>query len=212
MNNERIRKENNFKQMKNAFEQSQKELEKVNIEESEYYIEKYISNVFLKEFEIENNNEVGFKTSLISLMKNFTQEYMNFCDKFINTFKLSSEKIINEFDIKNNNPIEHINFIVIGRAGVGKSAFINESLLLSEEKRAKEGQGVSVTRESNLYTSDKLKMIRMWDTQGLDYKITQEFILNEIKRLVESCRKMGPDHYINIILYSTPGAEDRFQN
>jgi predicted GTPase len=212
MNNERIRKENNFKQMKNAFEQSQKELEKVNIEESEYYIEKYISNVFLKEFEIENNNEVGFKTSLISLMKNFTQEYMNFCDKFINTFKLSSEKIINEFDIKNNNPIEHINFIVIGRAGVGKSSFINESLLLSEEKRAKEGVGVSVTMESNLYTSDKLKMIRMWDTQGLDYKISQKYILNEIKRLVESCRKMGPDHYINIILYCTPGAEDRFQN
>ena len=52
----------------------------------------------------------------------------------------------------------------------------------------------------------------MWDTQGLDYKVTQEIILNEIKRLVESCRKMGPDHYINIILYCTPGAEDRFQN
>ena len=212
MNNQRIQKENNFKKMKNAFEQRQQELEKINVEESEKYIDKYISNVFLKEFEIENEKEVGFKTSLISLMKNFIQEYMNFCDKFINTFKLNTEKIINEFDIKNNNPIEHINFIVIGKAGVGKSSFINESLLLSKEKRAKEGDGLSVTRESNLYISDKLKMIRMWDTQGLDYKVTQEFILNEIKRLVEDCRKKGPDHYINIILYCTHGFDDRFQN
>ncbi len=31
----------------------------------------------------------------------------------------------------------------------------------------------------------------MWDTQGLDYKITQEFILNEVKRLVEDGFKQG---------------------
>ena len=50
----------------------------------------------------------------------------------------------------------------------------------------------------------------MWDTQGLDYKITQEYILNEVKRLVEDGLKKGPDHYINIILYCTTG--DRFQD
>ena len=50
----------------------------------------------------------------------------------------------------------------------------------------------------------------MWDTQGLDYKITQEFILNEVKRLVEDGLKQGPDHYINIILYCT--SDDRFQD
>ena len=42
-------------------------------------------------------------------------------------------------------------------------------------QRAKEGIGLSVTRESKLYTSDKLKMIRMWDTQGLDFIVSQEF-------------------------------------
>ena len=50
----------------------------------------------------------------------------------------------------------------------------------------------------------------MWDTQGLDYKISQEFILNEIKRIVENGLNQGPDHYINIILYCT--ADERFQN
>lgn len=212
MRNAQREKERNFNNMKNAFQQSQINIEEKNTEESKKYFEKYISNTFLKEFEIENENGAGFKISLISLMQNFTQEFMNFCDRFINTFKSNTEKIINQFDIKDNNPIEHINFIVIGRAGVGKSSFINESLLLSGFSKAKEGAGVSVTHESALYTSDKLKMIRMWDTQGLDYKVTQKIILNEIKRLVEICNKKGPDHYINIILYCTPGGEDRFQN
>ena len=48
------------------------------------------------------------------------------------------------------------------------------------------------------------------DTQGLDYKITQELILKEVKRIVEEGLKKGPDHYINIILYCTSG--NRFQD
>ena len=81
---------------------------------------------------------------------------------------------------------------------------------MSENQKAREGKGKSVTDKSKLYVSEKLKMIRMWDTQGLDYKITQEFILNEVKRLVEDGLKQGPDHYINIILYCT--SDDRFQD
>ena len=100
--------------------------------------------------------------------------------------------------------------IVIGKTGIGKSTFINESLLLDKNKRAEEGKGLPVTNRSNVYTSDILKMIRMWDTQGLDYKISQKDILNEIKRLVGQGLDNGPDHYINIILYCTSG--ERFQN
>jgi len=54
---------------------------------------------------------------------------------------------------ENNLSIEHINFIVIGKAGIGKSSFINESLLLTGNKRAKEGKGTSVTDKSTLYES-----------------------------------------------------------
>ena len=52
-------------------------------------------------------------------------------------------------------------------------------------------------------------MIRMWDTQGIDYKISQDYILNEVKRLVNEGLQKGPDYYINIILYCTSG--NRFQ-
>ena len=196
--------------MQAAFEESKKVIKEKNVKESKKFFEEYIANTFLKEFEIEKEKKSAFQTSLTSLIKNFSKEYMALCNKFITFFKSKVDKIIKEFDIKDNNPIEHINFIVIGKAGIGKSTFINESLLLPENKRAKEGKGLSVTHESNLYVSDKLTMVRMWDTQGLDYKFSLENILNEIKRLVKVSSDKGPDHYINIILYCTNG--DRFQN
>ena len=135
---------------------------------------------------------------------------MQYSKNFTQSFEKNSKKIIEEYNVDNNNiSIEHINFIVIGSAGVGKSAFINETLLLEGNKKSKEGKGESQTLESKLYTSDKLKMIRMWDTPGVDFKRTQENILNEIQNIVNKGLEDGPDHYINIILYCIKG--DRFQ-
>ena len=196
---------------KNAFEESKKKLEKINLEKSKEYITKLIVNKFVKEFDNKEGKKNSFIISLIEFMQNFIEEYMVYCSKYINSFKSNTYKIVNEFNIKDNKIlIEHINFIVIGKAGVGKSVFINESLLLPEGKRAEEGIGESVTKKSSVYESDKLKMIRMWDTQGLDYKISQEFILNEVNRIVENGLKQGPDHYINIILYCITA--ERFQD
>jgi len=199
---------NNFKK---TLEENKKKIENENIEKSKEYITKLIVNKFVKEFENEEGKKNSFTISMIEYMKKFNEEYMVYCTKFINSFKSNSQKIVNEFNINDNKIlIEHINFIVIGKAGVGKSSFINESLLLPEEKRAREGIGESITNKSSLYESDRLKMVRMWDTQGLDYKISQEYILNEVKRIVENGLKQGPDHYINIILYCITA--ERFQD
>ena len=205
------RKEQNKRNKRAAFEKSKQLIEKENLEKSKKYIEKYISNTFLKEFILPREKQIEFKVSLISRIQNLTQEFINNCQKFINSFKSNTEKIIAEFDIKEIEPIEHINFIVVGKAGVGKSTFINETLLLPEDKRAKEGVGESVTLISSLYSSDKLKMIRMWDTPGLDDKVTKDCILKEIQRLIDDGINKGPDHYINIILYCTSGLDVRFQ-
>ena len=207
---EKEKKEQNFLKFKESFGNCQKMIEEKKIEETKNFILKFIPNKFLKEFVTEKDKESEFKKSLTSLMEIFTKEFMQYCPKFLQSFKANSQEIIEQYSIKENNSIEHINFIVLGKAGVGKSSFINESLLLSDNKKAKEGRGKSVTDKSILYSSEKLKMIRMWDTQGLDYKITQEYILNEVKRIVEDGLKQGPDHYINIILYCTTG--DRFQD
>ena len=78
-------------------------------------------------------------------MKNFTQEFMNFCHEFLNSFKSNTDKIVLEFDIKEIEPIEHINIIVIGKIGIGKSTLINECLLLPENKRAVEGKTLLIS-------------------------------------------------------------------
>ena len=204
--NERI-KFNNFK---STFEKDKTSLQSYYFENAKNYMINCIINEYVKIFEIEKENKSSFKKTLCEYMMKFTKEFMTYNQKFIQSFKLNSQTIIKNYNINDNNfSINHINFIVIGKAGTGKSAFINESLLLPIEKRAKEGDGLSVTTQSKLYTSEKLKMIRMWDTQGLDYKISQEYILKEVKKLVEMGLKNGADHYINIILYCTSG--NRFQ-
>ena len=203
-------KKRNLENYRNTFRKDKEVIENKNIQESKSYITVFIINEFVKGFEKPENNKDNFTKSLSKYMNKFTEEFMSYCNPFISSFKIHSQKIIQVYKVNESKlSIEHINFIVIGKAGIGKSSFINESLLLEGNKRAKEGKGTSVTDKSNLYCSEKLKMIRMWDTQGLDYKITQAYILNEIKRLVDEGLDKGPDDYINIILYCTKG--DRFQ-
>ena len=44
-------------------------------------------------------------------------------------------------------------------------------------------------------------MIRIYDTQGLDYENSQDYILKEVKRIVKEGFNKGPDNYINIFSY-----------
>ena len=203
--NKKIEKKKNLENYRNTFNKDKVIIQNKNIQESKTYIISCIINKFVKEYEIPDNNKKFFKS-----MKKFTNEFMDLCNKFKKSFTENSRKIISEYKVNENKlKIEHINFIVIGSAGVGKSSLINEILKLEGNQKAKEGKGQSVTEKSTLYYSEKFN-IRMWDTQGLDNKITQAYILKEIQRLVEDSLKKGPDFYINIILYCRKG--DRFQN
>ena len=182
------------------------------IEEFKKEINKSLIKDYINEFEKDEKEKNMSTKSLIKSFENFTNEFMKQCDNYNISFQQNSKETIEQYDTKNNKiSIEHINFIVIGPAGVGKSAFINSSLLLSGDKKAREGKGESITSESHLYISEKLTMIRMWDTQGVDYKRNPEVILNEIRNLVNNGLKNGPDSYINIILYCTNVAGNRFQ-
>ena len=195
--------QNKFTKFKKAFENDKNIIKNKNITNSKNYITNFIINEFVKDFETNSEKKSNFTKTLLNYMEKFTLEFMKYNEFFIQSFKVNSQNIIKNYNVKDNNiSIEHINFIVIGKAGTGKSTFINECLLLNKEKSAKEGVGISVTKNSNLYCSDKLKMIRI-------YKTSQDDILKEVKRIVDDGLKKGPDHYINIILYCTNG--NRFQ-
>ena len=207
--NKKIKEKNNYKEYKLKFYQDKKIIESNIIEESKIFISKVIINDFYKPFTKKEKKD-SFTESLESKLFEFSQDLINKSKNFNSEFKENLQKIITNFNVNQNNKnIDHINIIVIGDAGTGKSTFINQALLLPENKKAKEGIGVSVTKKSELYVSDSLKTIRMWDTQGLDRKTKQENILKEVQRLVNEGLKEGPDHFINVIFYCTTG--QRFQ-
>jgi predicted GTPase len=201
-----------FENFKITFEKEKKNVENKNINESKNKIIQFIINNYIKLFLDEGDDDKSqFKTSLNESLSNFVTNFLkSYCQNFDKSFIINSKKIAEGYNVENNKfEINHINFVVIGKAGTGKSTLINSILLLPENKRAKEGDGTSITEKSTLYDSEKIQTIRMWDTQGIDYEITQNYILDEVTKLVNDGLEKGPDHYINIILYCTTG--NRFQ-
>ena len=87
-------------------------------------------------------------------------------------------------------------FIVIGQAGVGKSTLINQSLILEENQQSIESYGESQTKEIKKYVSEKLKMIYLYDTPGIDSNITHDFIFQKVQEIQNQKNNKN-----NIILY-----------
>lgn len=90
------------------------------------------------------------------------------------------------------------NILVCGKAGTGKSSFIN---LFLGERKAKEGEGLSVTRKIVSYNSPDYP-INISDTPGFENEKT----VKEVKILLDKYNKKLLDarKKINLILYFIP--------
>ena len=209
---EKKKHEKNSKDCNDKFKIEKNNIKNKMTENWKKEISKILITEYMKEFEMKKGDKKTSTTSLINSINKFTNEFIKQSENYINSFEKNSKRIIEQYDINTNKfSIEHINFIVIGPAGVGKSSFINQSLLLEKNNRALDGIGESITNKSHLYESNKLTMIRMWDTCGIDFKKNPNFVLDEIKNLVNNGIKKGPDSFINIILYCTNAGSSRFQ-
>ena len=93
------------------------------------------------------------------------------------------------------------NILVCGRAGTGKSTFINEFL---GNRKAKEGEGLSVTHKIVTYSHQKYP-INISDTPGFE----DEDTLQKVKSLLDLYNKKLIDgrKKINLILYLFPYTE-----
>ena len=126
-----------------------------------------------------------------------------------NTEDLYKQKIMCYLENKfyDNNQINHINTMAIGPAGVGKSTLINNILKIKGTiYEAKTGEGKSVTKETKIYTSEKVSILRIYDTPGLDFKIDINTLFKKIKSIVEkNLSSNDPDKFINCIWYCVCG-------
>ena len=108
--------------------------------------------------------------------------------------------------------VKHLNILLLGPSGVGKSTLINSILKLDEDKMAKADITKPTTKAFNVYESQKISNIRLIDSRGIekgDYNI-DEFV-NEVTKYIESSELSGnPDNFIHCIWYCITGT--RFED
>ena len=118
--------------------------------------------------------------------------YINFykyISKFYSYYNELGDILILEDE--NNIFISRFNILVCGRAGVGKSTFINNIL---NEKRCRESSGQSVTKKITFYNLLKYS-ITLYDTPGFENEKT-------VSKVVETLKKKNNDFKnIHLILY-----------
>lgn len=108
----------------------------------------------------------------------------------------------------------HFNILLIGHTGVGKSTLINSILQLnkSSPNYAQTGYGRPVTLgEPSPYESEKVKGIRLWDSQGIDKSnYGMKELVKSVTTLINNNANGGdPDKFIHCIWYCLSG--NRFE-
>lgn len=171
-----------------------KEEENPNIEElysliTNYYFDK--RNIYALKFpSISEEKESKLIMDFINKSMSYYHEYGDLYDS-VNDDILSNYKL---------------NILMCGKAGTGKSSFVNKFL---NEKRAKEGEGLSQTHKIIRFTHQKYPLT-IYDTPGFENEKTVE----EVRKLLEKHNKILNDarKKINLILYFSYYSDRAFYN
>ena len=166
------------------------------------FIDKNINNLINGlDFNNENSIKEYFYYDLLS--KEIEQLLLNENIKLKDFFKL------NENDIQKLKKINHINYLVIGNSGIGKTTLINSILKLPDEKKGKtESNNLGgITKEITPYNNKKyLPWLTLYDTEGFektrDYKLDIEKFNNFIE---EKIKNKKYNEFIHGIWYCIDG-------
>ena len=179
--------------------------------------------------EIYNSFSNGFSKQLSEDI-NFCKEDLNQYEDYISYYKEGVKNIAeieneeNLFPSRIDNYIEkvlnnmsefevnHLNVLLVGPSGVGKSCLINSILELDGDKKAETEVTKPTTKTFNMHESEKKPNIRLIDSRGIekgDYNI--DSFVNEITKYIENLELNGnPDNYIHCIWYCITGT--RFED
>ena len=185
--------------------------------------------------EFEEQLTIKFNQFLQKLKSKINEK--NFFDEILNEYDIKEiskiiEEIISKINLKQvfdektktflnlvetlkvNPDMNHLNILLLGPTGSGKSTLINVLLELEGEERAEVGDDNNPkTMDFHAYTSAKKKYIRCYDSRGTeknkDYSL-DEFIKNSKKLILKKLDENNSDEFIHIILYCFDG--DRFVN
>jgi len=103
----------------------------------------------------------------------------------------------------------HVNIIIAGKTGVGKSTLINAAFRF---KKADTGMGMPVTQETQLIEEPGMPL-RIYDSVGLELtEETKQKTIDDIKSLIEEKKlKNNPDEIIHCMWYCVQANSDRLE-
>lgn len=185
---------NKVKEINELYE---KKIEEIKSEEMELIIKEYNEkndNFNLEETRIYNNEKIEIFLNQILDNKIKSQIILNKLNIYIEELKKSLVEI------------NHLNILLVGPSGVGKSTLINAILELKDE--AKTGIGLPQTTEIKCFLSEKSDFLRLYDSRGIEkgkdfdidkiYILLKEFILKQLET-------KDPNKYIHCIWYCWQG-------
>ena len=203
---EQLEKEEQERKFKEEqLRKSQKELEDLLLN---YLKEKkdLLINLYIRESRLCNNYEI--KNKLISYIKN-----INFNDGIKIKTQIKDIKQ-NYYLTMKNNKVNHLNIILVGPSGVGKSTLINTILQFKDENQLKTQVGASCTMgKPRYYESPNFKYIRLADSRGIEKN--QNYGINEVYKdisefIKEQEKNEIPDKFVHCIWYCI--TDSRFED
>ena len=196
---------------------------------SDYYKEKNKDAKYVKLIEKFEKDRKNLENKFLEFTKKRISTSTEFQNRILPRYNLevlqtSIKSIFNEMNISNSikqeiesnintsefsEKLNHFNILILGRAGIGKTTLINS--ILEFEGTPNElltGEGTSKTMgEPKGYTSEKVKGLRLWDSQGIDkekYNIPK--VVEHVKKLInEASINNDPDKFIHCIWYCISG-------
>ena len=134
----------------------------------------------------------------------------NFDTKIENKIENYTNELLNDESIK----VRHLNIILCGNSGVGKSTLINNILKLEGNNRQQTGIGEHQTEVTKYVESQNIPFMRCADSRGTEpgnYNIDK--VKKDIKDFIEQQKATNdPDKYIHCIWYCAGVTGNRFHS
>ena len=158
-------------------------------------------------------NEINSKYESDKIeLSNFI-ERVNKSENTENIFNIRINNILDKLSYKMSKlEVNHLNILLVGPSGVGKSFLINTILKLDGKKKADTKASKPTTKSFNIYESNKVPKIRLIDSRGIEKgKYNVESFIKEITKFVEEQELKGnPDYFVHCIWYCVTGT--RFED